>query len=476
MNGVGARPRVAASTAVPARPWLRRPGDGALGMRVALPAALALAVVVPSLTLGGYSDGSRLLFVTLAGLALLCALLSGEAQARATARSAPVLALGLLALLSGLSAAWSIEPSASLRWALVIAGYGAVAVAAGVVARERRGVEAVAALIAGTAVLSAALGLAGLALHEEPFAEAIYGRWRPGGPFEYPATLALLQVAALPPLLYAMTRARRLLAAAAAGGAALSAGTIALSGSRWQLALGAAVLLAAPAVMRSVRSLAAAALVASAALAMYAVVALPALSAVERVAGLGAVCAAAALGWGLAVRARALEAPLAVRGPAAAAFAIAVLLLAGVSIASLTADTGGPRPAEHGRLDYWRGAAETALARPVTGYGADTYEPAAALAGAPAPARYAHDLPLEAWAEIGLPGLLAVLALYAAAGRAVWRARSTRAGVLLGPAVLASLATNLLDWPWHQAGAGALWAAALGAVVAARPPTQKGQP
>jgi hypothetical protein len=36
----------------------------------------------------------------------------------------------------------------------------------------------------------------------------------------------------------------------------------------------------------------------------------------------------------------------------------------------------------------------------------------------------------------------------------------------LGPAVIAFLIANLFDWPWHLAGADAIFALALGALAA----------
>jgi len=83
------------------------------------------------------------------------------------------------------------------------------------------------------------------------------------------------------------------------------------------------------------------------------------------------------------------------------------------------------------------------------------------------PVQYAHDLPLEAWVELGVIGALLVLGLYVADARAVLRAPRASA-VLLGPAVLAFLVANLLDWPWHLAGCGVAWAIAVGGVIAAR--------
>ena len=65
-------------------------------------------------------------------------------------------------------------------------------------------------------------------------------------------------------------------------------------------------------------------------------------------------------------------------------------------------------------------------------------------------------------------GLVLALALYAASGRALWRARRRDGPAfwLLGPPAAAFLAANLVDWPWHFAGSGAVWAAALGAILA----------
>ena len=83
--------------------------------------------------------------------------------------------------------------------------------------------------------------------------------------------------------------------------------------------------------------------------------------------------------------------------------------------------------------------------------------------------QYAHDLPLEAWVELGVLGVALVLALYARRhDRAPRCAPTARAAVLLGPATLAFLAANVLDWPWHLAGCGVLWAIAAGGLLGSR--------
>jgi hypothetical protein len=67
---------------------------------------------------------------------------------------------------------------------------------------------------------------------------------------------------------------------------------------------------------------------------------------------------------------------------------------------------------------------------------------------------------------LGIAGFLLALALYGACASALRRAGP--ALWLLGPAVVAFLAFNLVDWTWHLAGAGALWAVALGGCLSAR--------
>ena len=41
----------------------------------------------------------------------------------------------------------------------------------------------------------------------------------------------------------------------------------------------------------------------------------------------------------------------------------------------------------------------------------------------------------------------------------------TRFVAVLAPLLLAFLAASLVDWPWHLAGSGAVWAACTGAVL-----------
>jgi O-antigen ligase len=106
--------------------------------------------------------------------------------------------------------------------------------------------------------------------------------------------------------------------------------------------------------------------------------------------------------------------------------------------------------------------------RPAHGAGADAFLTASARYQGGATIAFAHDLPLEAAVELGVGGLLLVLALYAAAAGLLWRRRHSARVRLFGPAVGAFLVANLVDWPWHLAGAGAIWALAAGALAGAR--------
>jgi O-antigen ligase len=84
--------------------------------------------------------------------------------------------------------------------------------------------------------------------------------------------------------------------------------------------------------------------------------------------------------------------------------------------------------------------------------------------------RFAHNLPLELGVETGIAGFLLGLSLYAAVALVLWRTRGAPALWLLGPAAGAFLLSNLVDWSWHLAGVGALFAIALGALTPARAP------
>jgi hypothetical protein len=434
-------------------------------------------VAVPLAMRGGFTATSRGLFIGLAAISVAAVLIGDERSFQRSIRESAILSLFGLALLALLSAFWTTgDAGDAARWGLVIAAYAATALVAAQAAREQ-GVAAVAVVICALAALDAAIGLVAAGLRVEPYAERIGGSWRPGGTLEYPPALALIQVFALPALLRGMLSGRRLASLAAAAGIGLAAGAIALADSRTEIAL--AVLVLGLAVAWPGRTVQAgrsdallagvvalgAALAARLALGGYA---FPGATGGDlgRLVLLAAVVAGTALVWGVIGRLR--ETNRSIVSAVALITVLAVGAMAGLSIAQRTSGpwTEPTSGFTHGREDQWRAAIDTALDHPVLGVGADAYLRGSAAEQGSQVSRYAHDLPLEAWAELGPVGLALVLALGAFTGLMLWRIRMDPRAWLVAPAAAAFLLANLVDWPWHLAGAGALWAAALGACVA----------
>jgi O-antigen ligase len=119
----------------------------------------------------------------------------------------------------------------------------------------------------------------------------------------------------------------------------------------------------------------------------------------------------------------------------------------------------------HGRESTWHAALDTFADHPLRGTGADAFLAGSARHQDGQTILFAHNLPLELGAELGIAGFVLAIALYAATGRAIWRARTTAAGRLLGPGAAAFLVASLVDWPWHLAGSGAVWALCVGALI-----------
>jgi len=124
----------------------------------------------------------------------------------------------------------------------------------------------------------------------------------------------------------------------------------------------------------------------------------------------------------------------------------------------------------HGRIGLFRISWDTFLDRPGQGYGAG---PRAFLdativrqSGRQRVTIFAHDLPLELAVGLGVAGLLFGIALYVAVAVRLWRVRASPALWLVGPMAAAFLVSNLVDWTWHLAGVGAIFALALGALIA----------
>lgn len=444
--------------------------------------ALALPVVVALIAHGGFFQRGQTAFALAAAAAFVVAIaLAGWSPV--PLRSPAVLALAGLAALSALSAVWTVASvDDALRWAAVIAGLALLAVAAAV-SSTRVGVVPIAASIAVLAAVAGAIGLYGAGARVEPLAERLGGQWSPGGPLEYSPALALMQVSALPLLWAAMARTREGVAAAAAGGAAVGGSVLALAGSRVELAIGAGVVVACVLAARAVGQrrttvLAAAALAATAggvadAIAGSYVPPYVTGGDAPRLAGLAAVVIGAGGLW--LVQRRSLDAAASGSRRALAIAMVAVTVpLAGAMIAAAATPDSGPEAEPvsgftHGRTEQWRAAVDTAEDRPVTGWGSLSFYRASLRYQDPPPVRFAHNLPLESWAELGAGGALLSVVLYGGCVGLVWSRRRTAATWLLGPAILGFLVANLFDWPWHVPASGAVFAMCLGALAGASP-------
>ena len=360
----------------------------------------------------------------------------------------------------------------------MIGALALIAVAASIVS-ARIGAVPVAALIAALAAAAGLVGLYGAGARVEPLADRLGGQWSPGGPVEYSPALALMQVSALPLLWLVMARGRDALAATGAAGAAVAGAVLALAGSRVQLALAGCVLvgctLAAPLVgQRRLTVLAAGALAATAggvadAIAGSYVAPYVTGGDAPRLLGLAAIVITAPAVWMLqrrAVRAASAGGP---RRAGAAVALVALPLCAALIAAGVTRDSGPEAEPisgfSHGRTELWSAAIDTAEERPIAGSGALSFYRASLPHQDPPPVRFAHNLPLESWAELGIAGVALVAVLYLGSAALVWTRRRAAAAWLLGPAVLAFLAANLFDWPWHVPAAGAVFALALGALA-----------
>ena len=356
----------------------------------------------------------------------------------------------------------------------------------GATAREARGIYVVAVVIALLAGAEALAGLVAAGLRVEPLAERIEGSWRPGGSFEYPPALALLQLSALPVLLAGMAARRRSVAVAAGAGAALAGAVIALAAGRLEIVLGLGLLavpIAWPAMTMGISRRTAIAA-----------------AAVPILAGIGARLVAGGYAYpGGAADQRSLSPfawraqPQSPRGgscnlaphafaaafwspwgpkspserdgewprtgrhrrlPPSLLFGASVLALAVVAALALGSSGKWTEPSSgfsHGRVDEWRAAARTALDHPLTGAGAQAYG-VASVDHQPQPAGlYAHDLPLETWAELGPLGLALICGLYVSVGTLCWRIRRRPGAWLVVPGALVFRSRTSIDWPWHLA-------------------------
>jgi tetratricopeptide (TPR) repeat protein len=128
------------------------------------------------------------------------------------------------------------------------------------------------------------------------------------------------------------------------------------------------------------------------------------------------------------------------------------------------------------RYDFYRVALDVFADHPIAGTGADNFfEDYLAHGRSSETPRYPHDLALRALAQTGLIGALALLAAFAAALAAAWRAMRAAdplAGAVAAGATMAFaywLVHGMTDWFWEWAGLGAPAFALLGLACALAP-------
>ncbi|UJA21042.1 O-antigen ligase family protein [Thermoleophilia bacterium SCSIO 60948] len=470
--------------------------NGALEALTTLTIGAALAA--PIVVRGGFTPVSQWVFVALSLAALALAAFGSRDALRVAAGGWAPTVLAALGLLTLASAGWTeVDPGAAVRAGAVVLATAALALATAAVA-GRRG-PLLLGFVVAIAVAEAAFGSVASLLRDEPFAERLGGGWRPGGTFEYSPALALLCVTALPIAVAWGARPRagegsRVRVALASAATAVLAVSLGLSDARLGVALGLTALVGVFVLARPLGvERRAAGAIGSAAIGAGAVAALVlggptgfGVAATEGDAARIATLAAIVLVASLVATVVAGIAPTS--GPAdrvapesrpgrgrpvatvlAAAVALVVVgLAAGISSEGAAEPVGveGDGGITHGRTEQWSAALAAGAERPLGGWGAGSYSLAAAEQGA-SYALYAHSLPLESFAELGLLGTALVIALYAACGVAVWRARRSPVGLLAGWGVLCFGFANLVDWPWHLAGCVAVFAVLLGVVLVA---------
>jgi hypothetical protein len=404
---------------------------------------------VPSITRAG-SHARWVLLVLL--------LLAAAAWALPAWRRLPWQALAAAAAFAGLallSAAWSVEPRTTAEKAVSLGLLFAtcLALATAAAGQPRRAVSVLAGLLGGAAAVALAGLLVLAARHHYAVQPASYeapARFKGFG--QDPNTVGLLFALATPLATWATLRARSTVARVAAGAALLLlVGEIVATGSRGAIvagALGAAVVVL--------------------------------VSAPRRLLALAVVVAAAVAAAGISTIPDPSQtaAPAAASAPAAAAPKPRPGYLDAEAAYPLNADVGQPLPgggqppvrrglfATSGRVDAWRGAAHEAARRPLAGHGFGTEQ----AVFVDRFYRFVGSLPEDSYLglalQLGVAGLLALLALVVVLARPGLRALSGPCRHLAGAGLgvlVAGLAIAVVQSYVYSVGniaAGTLWIAA----------------
>jgi O-antigen ligase len=418
-----------------------------------------------------YPRGQWYVGVLLAAAALV--VLAAHPVTRTDVLAPPVLAGAALA-------AWAVADGAvhgtggashsggaGLRYALLLAGLLAVAYTCRCLPEAARPVVLAGLVAVGCVV--AATGWVGVLLRRDGWAWQAQRLWRAAATLTYPnaaaAVLAMLALASLAQLAYRPDSIRYALAATgllAGLGATLSrAGLLALV-----VGLGVLAVAVGPRrLLAAARGPALGALVAVAGL----LPSMPAGSPAKPVVAVAALVAGLGVG---ALLARAVPTRWLLGG---LPVLLAVLAFAAGPLAPALHAVGGARATldSPDRGAALRAAWQIVTAHPLAGGGPGLPRlTTGASTGGIGIFRYVHNEYLQVLAELGIPGLLLLLALLIAVGRALYRARSTAqpAYWAAAAAACAALAVHAgLDFLWHLPAIPLLAAALVGLATPERP-------
>lgn len=461
-------------------------GDKA-NSRIEAPVALAVAATALVLGFSAARTATAAGGFALAGVALALAAIAarpGRLTAPDRALLAPFAAALALTVWAALSLGWAVDPGAGFADVVTFATYAGVLLVVGLLARPGTAGSWLAGLsLAAVIVAIAALGARtfGYGNEAEIASELRLATDRFSYPLGYWNALGYMLAAGLPGLALLVGRGGRV-AALAAGASVPVILVLVLTSSRGSLLAAALafglMLWLAPARARG--RLLWAGIVAAPAWAAVVGLALlrrPELDpfggfsawalAVDLVALLLAVAVAFGVAWTEGLPSPRLRAR-GRRAIAASALAVVVaVLVAGPSALigefRTTADDRGSAAAAlvsgSGRSEFWRTALQAFGDEPARGIGAGSYASYWTANGEiPAAIQNAHSSELEVLAELGLPGLAALLVLLGApiaVGRSRLRAGIDRLGAAAALAVYATgVVAVTIDWSWELLAAG----------------------
>jgi len=419
-------------------------------------------------------DAARVALIVMAGVGI-CWLLVIEVMRpslplRLSLTSGFLLILGLLGLVS---LGWS---EADFREGVLIAlspvAYSAIIVVTRAVSQAVPTFGIVWLLLVVSAFAGTVSGAAGVLFELPVWFEFLDGRPRPFGSLGYPPALALIELAAMTALAWAYLRAPSVPSLLAGALLAAGAGIVMISGSR--IIMGVSLLVIAAWLTWPGSTLALARgealsvgllwLAGGALVAITLWVVNGALGAILVVLGalvVAGVCQRLPLSMpAISDRGRRLRAEYAALGLMVAAVLGFVLV---VQVVSPSGEEGvqAQQGFDHGRFTLWSDSIAVAQDRLVLGYGQGSYLLATGST-LEQPVRYGHSLVIDSLVELGIVGALASLGVLIGVLRLFFKHfRDPRAWLAI-PMLIGFTLLVFLDWSWHIAVLGGIWAVCIG--------------